>query len=521
MNTFVNKFLRAAVPCVLLWMCTHICLQAQDPRTARLAFDDGNYFKAIELYSKLLDREPNEMEYNLKMGLSYLRTQIDPKLALDFLLTAEKQAKFPPEALLDIAEAFTFHLQYDMALTYLEKFEIEAKVNRKNRADFERRKANYEIAIELLKYPAEVSFRNLGPNVNSAYPDYHPFIDKDERTLIFTSRRKTRPGAQPEFDGYFPSNIYMSVRKNDEWSQATKLSDRINTPYDEQAVGITDSGDSLFFYIDHVNSFGNIYISTKKAGVYTDPKPLDYAVNTEYIESACSISRDGNTLIFSSDRPGGYGGLDIWMRRRLPNGEWGEPLNLGSEINTLFDEDFPTLSGDGKTLYFCSNGHPGMGKFDLFFSTWDALENTWSKPQNLGFPINTPSDEKSISYNEYGDRAYMTALRPDGLGDLDLYEVTYLSLREAMPAVFLVSVPQLSEDGKLKNSRIFVKNEAEDLVGEYAANNITGNFVLALYPGKYYMYLEADGYKPLREVFVVNNAHVRQDKNLKTLELNR
>lgn len=496
--------------------------RSQDPRIAAQAFNDGNYFKAIELYTKLLGKSPDEMEYNYRVGLSYLRTNVEPKRALEFLLKAETLAKFPEEGLLAIAEAYSYHLQYDMSLTYLTKYEQQGNVNKKNEAVFNRLRANYTVAMELLKYPADVTFKNLGPLLNSEYPDYHPFVDKNERTLIFTSRRKSKPGAAAEFDGYFPSNLYMAEKNTSgEWKEAVKLTDRINTSYDEQAVGLSDSGDSLFFYIDHINSFGSIYLSERIRGVYGDPKALNEAVNTEYVESACSISRDGNTLIFSSDRPGGFGGLDIWMRKKIPTGEWGEPLNLGSEINTPFDEDFPTLSGDNRTLYFCSEGHPGMGKFDLFFSTWDPYDNSWSHPQNLGFPINTPGDEKSISFNGYGDRAYVTALRPEGKGDLDIYEVNYINMRGAMPAVFLVSTPDLEEVTAENKNRIRVKNEANELIGEYAPNRVTGKYVLALYPGKYTVTLTADGFKPYTEPLVVNNAHLRQEKNLKTINLEK
>ncbi len=515
------KEMKALIGCLFIVLLSAE-VRAQDPRIAAQAFSDGNYFKAIELYVKLLGKNPDEMDYNYRVGLSYLRTSIEPRRALEYLLKAENHPKFPPEGLLAVAEAYSYHLQYDMALTYLNKYQQEGHVNKKTRAEFERLKANYTVALELLKYPADVTFRNLGPMLNSEYPDYHPFVDKNERILIFTSRRKSKPGAVPEFDGYFPSNLYMSEKNaSDEWKEAVKLSDRINTSYDEQAVGLSDSGDSLFFYIDHINSFGNIYLSERIRGVYGDPKALNEAVNTENVESACSISRDGNTLIFSSDRPGGYGGLDIWMRRKLPTGKWGEPLNLGPEINTPFDEDFPTLSGDNRTLYFCSEGHPGMGKFDLFFSTWDPYDNSWGHPQNLGFPINTPGDEKSISFNGYGDRAYVTALRPEGKGDLDIYEVNYVNVSGAMPAVFLVNAPELEEAAAENNTRIRVKNEADELIGEYAPNRVTGKYVLALYPGKYTMTLKADGFQPYSEPLIVNNAHLRQEKNLKTINLKK
>lgn len=505
-------------------MCLLVCtaqVQGQDDRIARQHFSDGNYFAAIDMYTKLIKRSPNDMEYNHHLGVSYLRTHLDPRQALDYLLKASSLPKFPDEGLLSLAEAYTYHLQYEQAIEVLDTYREKGNVNRKSAAAFDKRMANYKMALELLRYPVEVTFKNLGEGVNSPFPDYHPFVDKDEETLVFTSRRKTRPGSAPEFDGYYPSNIFTSERTGDAWQPATKLSDRINTPYDEQGVGLTDSGDSLFFYVDHINSFGNIYLSVREGSMFGPPEPLDQIVNSDHIESACSISRDANTLFFSSDRPGGYGGLDIWMRRKLPNGSWGEPYNLGPEINTEFDEDFPTLSGDGETLYFCSNGHPGMGNFDLFFSGWDRRENVWSTPQNLGYPVNTPADEKSISFNGSGDKAYITALREEGFGDLDIYEITYTKMKESAPAVFLITVPVIQEQMPVDNPSIEMYNEAEKLIGTYAANRFNHTFVLALYPGKYRLKLEVNGYQPIDEVMVVNQSHVRQEVNPKTIELKK
>lgn len=520
-NPYVHHLWLLRGLCFACFLISAIEVEAQDDRIARQHFSEGNYFAAIDMYTKLVKRSPNELEYNLNLGISYLRTRIDPKRSLDYMLKAATLPKFPGKGLLSLAEAYTHHLQYEKAIETLEKYREDGHVNRKTKADFEKRMADYRMAVELLRYPVEVEFQNLGPNINSPYPDYHPFVDKEENTLVFTSRRKMRPGSSPEFDGYFPSNIFTAQRIGEDWEQATKLSDRINTPYDEQAVGLTDSGDSLFFYVDHINSFGNIYLSVRESRLFGPPTSLDDIVNSDYIESACSISRDANTLFFSSDRPGGYGGLDIWMRRKLPNGEWGQPYNLGPEINTPFDEDFPTLSGDGETLYFCSNGHPGMGNFDLFFAGWDRRENVWSTPQNLGFPVNTPADEKSISFNDSGDRAYITALRDDSFGDLDIYEITYTKLQETLPAVFLISVPEMQDQSPVQKSEIRIHNEDKKLIGTYAANRFNNTFVIALYPGKYHLELEVDGYQPIADVMVVNYSHVRQEVNPKTITLKK
>src|SRR5690606_11847556 len=247
-----------------LFGCLFTSANGQDPKEARTIFMEGNYFKSIEMYSLLLKKEQNNPEYNRNIGISYLPTNIDPKLALDYLLEAEKEGKFANILLLDIARAHTHHLDYESALHYLHKYNLVAGKKDKNRAVYEKLKSDCITAQDLLKYPVNVKFTNLGENINTIYPEYNPFITSNGSRLIFTSRRKVRPGSHPEFDGYYPSDIMMSFRKDDNWFFADRLSDKINTIYDEQTVGLTSNGDTLFFYIDHVKDVGDIFTSIYK-----------------------------------------------------------------------------------------------------------------------------------------------------------------------------------------------------------------------------------------------------------------
>jgi hypothetical protein len=491
---------------------------SQNHDMANDAFNTGNYIEAVEQYSKLLDKEPDNPLYNERLGKSYLKTYIDPLLALDYLLQAESFGKFDKSLYLNIAEASIYHLDFDQALFYLVKFEEAGGVKKKNLSQFNKMKDDCIAAQDLLKYPVDVNFSRLGETVNTIYPDYHPFVTKDGQTLYFTSRRKLKPGAKAEFDGYFPSDIFVSERTETGWSEADALPSPINTPYDEQVVGITDSGDSIFFYIDHVQNFGDIYVSAKEVGRFSKPKNLGEQVNSGSVESACSISKDGKIMLFSSERDGGLGELDIYMVKKLPNGEWGIPENLGEEINTPLNEDFPTLSGDGLTMYFSSDGHPGMGGYDLFFSTWDVQNKLWSKPQNLGYPLNTPFDNKTISYTQTGETAYVTRMEPGSNTQLDIYEVRFNKVETDDPAIFLINIPaSASIEGAAPE--IVIKNDLDEVVGKYMPNKISGRYILALYPGKYFLYVDADGFLPYTEKLVVNNYHTKQDTNVKLIKL--
>ncbi|NEN24864.1 hypothetical protein G3O08_15280 [Cryomorpha ignava] len=500
----------------VLLCCLVNSAKGQNPKEAHSLFLDGNYFKAIDLYSSLLEKEPNNPEYNLNIGLSYLRTNIDPKLALDYLLKSEAEGKFDNSLLLQIARAHTHHLDYESALHYLHKYRLVAGKKDKNKAEYEKIKADCNTAQDLLKYPVNVNFTNLGENINSTYPDYNPFVTSDGSRMVFTTRRKVRPGSHPEFDGYYPSDIMMSFRKDGKWFFADRLSDKINTIYDEQTVGLTSTGDTLFFYIDHVSDVGDIFTSIYKNKTYSDPKRLGDGINGVGIESSCSLSQDGQTMLFSSNRPGGTGDFDLYMIKRDGINEWEEPINLGQEINTELSEDYPTLSPDGNTLYFCSNGHPGMGGYDLYFSTWDEQSQQWTKPQNMGYPINSPNDEKNISFMKSGKTAVMAALRTDTYGDLDIYQVDYEKTESDSPALFVlnVSLPQGEAMPELQ-----IRDAFDEPVGSYYPNRITGRYVLALHPGKYFIYIDAPGYNPYTEVLVVNKFHTRQDNNVRFIKL--
>lgn len=499
----------------VIFLCAGTSTKAQDPRIAQEVFEMGNYFEAIEQYTRLIEKEPNNAIYNANLGLSYLRTNIEPTLALDYLLKVEQIGEHKDILYLEIARAYTFHLQYDASLMYLEKYAKAGKLKKEELENYERLKANCHAAMDLMKYPVDVEFENLGEDINSEYADYHPFLSNDGKFIVFTSRRKVRPGSRPEFDGYYPSDIYVSSFDKYDWEKANRLNDRINTVYDEQSVGITKSGDSLFFYIDHVDDYGDLFVTTRNNNVYSRPERIASA-NTDAVESACSVSHDGNTMIFSSNKSGGAGELDIWMMHKDENGTWGDPVNLGTEINSPFNEDFPTLSPDGRTLYFCSDGHPGMGGYDLFFSSWDEQSKIWTKPQNLGFPINGPGDDKNIAFKNDGNEAVIAKLRDGGFGDLDIYEMSYKKDELEGPAVFLINV-QADEDNT--SSKISIKNEYDNLIGRYEPNKYTGKYTIALYPGKYFVYIDAEGHIPYNEVLVVNDFHTRQDQNVKLIKL--
>ena len=221
---------------------------------------------------------------------------------------------------------------------------------------------------------------------------------------------------------------------------------------------------------------------------------MSEAVNSKGFESSATISANGNTLFFSSKRKGGLGGKDIYMTRKLPTGKWAKAQNLGSNVNTPYDEDFPNLFYDGTTLYFSSKGHNSMGGYDYFKSIWNKKKNEWSKAENLGYPLNNARDNVCISFTEDQRHAYISSWRPDSKGFQDIYKVTFndIGYKETIiKATILLS----STKKIIKNALVIITNNKTKEERNYTPNQINGKIIIALPRGDYSVTIEAPGYQ--------------------------
>jgi hypothetical protein len=248
---------------------------------------------------------------------------------------------------------------------------------------------------------------------------------------------------------------------------------------------------------------GNIYIAEKEKNTFKKMVVPSVEVNSGY-ESAgsASIVSNGYVLFFASERPGGMGGRDLYMSKRLPNGIWGLPRSLGNVINTPFHEDFPQLSPDGKTLYFSSQGHSSMGGFDVFKSAWDEKNQTWSAPVNIGYPLNTSQDNINISFTSDNRVAYISAIRPEGLGGLDIYRVKF---KNAEPKFTVVTgtISITDSTKKIEETEIVAANAATGEELYYKADIHSGRYVMALLPGKYDLTIRCNKYPPKKETITI------------------
>ena len=470
-----------------------------DPREAEEHFNHHNYLSAMSVYKELLKRDPDDADYNLKVALCYLRTNLDKKQAIPYLEKLTKKGKTDNENWFYLGQAYQYDNRFDDAIKAYSTFKEKSSKKDVERAD--RAIETCYNGKQFVKFPMNVTFENLGKDVNSEYADYYPYATKNESFMVFTSRRKGGKSSAKEMDGLFPSDIYLTTIKDGNWIKAANIGGPVNTSFDEQAVGLSPDGSSMTVYIDHIDSLGNIYISNYQNGKFQKLVKLNESVNAGFESSGC-VSDDGQFIFFASERPGGMGGTDIYLSKKLPSGQWAIPQNLGKVVNTPYNEDFPHFSEDGKTLYFASQGHTGMGGYDIFKSVYNNETNTWTEPKNLGYPINTSDDNYTISFTEKERSAYVSINREGGMGDLDIWRLRF---NDSDQRYTIVSGRVRSSDTLAKKIEVIVTatNLATREDFHFVPIATSGKFVMALEPGKYEVSIEGKGFLTYKETIVI------------------
>ena len=402
--------------------------EAANEKDARSAFDAGNYSKAAAMYEILVKADPDNFSLNYYAGLTYLNGNLDKFKAFPFLEKAAKSEQATPEVIFSLGRAYHLAYQFDPAIKSYKQFMAKSD-DEELKARATRYMENCYTAKELLKYPVNCTITNLGPDVNSPAPDYTPFVTEEEDELIFNSRRKKGNKGTELASGFYTADIYLSSVENGKWKKPKNLGKVINTESEEEIIGFATDGSLMFMNIGSRGLDGQMVVSQRSGKSFKVPVKVEKTINTRAVETTSTVDHDRMVFFYASNREGGKGGMDLYYSKRLPTREWGTPINL-EMLNSEYDELYPQLSPDEKTLYFASQGHSGMGGYDLFRSEWDEENQTWGPPINLGHPINTPDDDMNITYTANGKRAYISSLRPDGIGDLDIYEINFGDVAE-------------------------------------------------------------------------------------------
>lgn len=462
--------------------------------------DDGNFHKALEIYQEMLRLSPNNANLNFKIGFSYLNTATQKTKAIPYLEYASnhitddyrsqdyEETMVPVEVLYYLGQAYHVNYRFDDAeRTFFElkkQIPIEEKEFLK-KIDHELAWCQY--ARLLMKTPVEMTVSNLGQQINSPYTEHSPVISGDERVLIFTSKREGNTGNTKTDDGQYFEDIYISEFYDGKFQKAKTISSNINTAGHEASIGLSFDATTLFIYRDDNNN-GNIYVSSKEGNEWGIPKPLPSSVNSKYRETHASMSFDKNEIYFTSDRKGGFGGLDIYRVRKLPNGNWSRALNLGPDINTPYDEEGPYLHPDGTSLFFASQGHNSMGGFDIFISYINEDEDKWMKPENIGYPINTPDDDVYYVPSVDGRRAYYASYANNSLGYYDIFKID-LSESHVRNQTVIAGTAASATGVLLIDGIVTISSMDDDLIGVYTPDQEQKKFLAILPRGRMYKVL--------------------------------
>lgn len=465
---------------------------------------EKTYEKAIRWYQRSLDLQPGLSAAHRGLGAAYQ------------LLGDYEQAAFHYEYLLAKDPYFSRILYYELAQTHYRSANFNKALGyftvfqNLQQNDFIEFGANGEVELEVeAKYIAQLPFDvracrvmldstrlastarvyNLGAQINTAGDEYFPFLSNNQQLLFYTHRDDARSN----------ENLFISAARVDGWSKGEPFRN-FNTPADEGRFTMVRNGRKMFFTACNrrdVLGYCDIWEADVDGMIIGSIRPVIGDINTEDWESQVSVSCDGRTLYFASNRPGGQGGTDLWYSTINTDGTWNTPVNLGPEVNTPGNEESPFLTNDGKSLYFSSDGHLGYGEHDIFTS-WLQPDGRWSKPINLGLPVNSGHSEFGFFLTADGKKGYLSSDRPGGYGALDLYAFEMEQPLYSEAVTFVEGIVRDSLIDIALPSRVQIEGRDPILTDPY------GRFFLCVPAGDTLrITIDKDAYRPYQQEFVI------------------
>ncbi|RLD24866.1 MAG: hypothetical protein DRI70_07825, partial [Bacteroidetes bacterium] len=474
------------------------------------------YADALPLFEGLLKNDPGNDNLKYKIGICLLNDPYQKHLSIQYLVEASnninpdykensyKEITAPPDVLFYLGNAYLVNELMDRAIESYEEF-----LKIMDRDVYDEELVNAQIracnnAKRLKTMPVDIDLLLLDSLINTRYADIHPVISGDGTKLAFVTEL-------PFYDGAF-----FCEKTDAGWSYPQSITQSLGFDADIYPVGLSHDGTEMILYYDD-EYIGNLYYSKYEEGRWLPATKLGDNISTKYWESYACFDTEGNTLYFTSNRKGTHGGLDIYKSDRLPDGSWGVAENLGTNINSRYNEETPVISEDGQTLYFSSYGHYNIGGYDIFYSKKNA-DGTWGEPINLGYPINTTDDDLYFQPVNNGTNAYYSLYSPSGKGNHDIYYMEIYSVDN--PRMYFVTGKLNAEDSPSVNSQMaifIVDSQTGDTVMISSPDSETGEFSFNLKKGIYELHFKGEGY-----VDLIKPLHIDRysDKSGITLEDN-
>ncbi|PCI93722.1 MAG: hypothetical protein COB15_15890 [Flavobacteriales bacterium] len=474
---------------------------------ADINFEEKNYMDALDQFTQLYNYKPNDLYYKLMMGICLTYDPAQKEKSIEII----EQVKITnPEYNLCnfyLGKAYAVNYQFDKAVNFFNMFLTRATTDdAAQKGVASQMIQNCKNAKEIL---ADTITQNIVENIkypiNSQYSEYVPVISADESVMIFTYRGIKSKGAedieQSMGSEAYMEDVFISYKKNGEWTEPTSIGDNINSDKHDAAIALSVDGQTLFIY--KTDGGGDIYVSHLTGENWSKPKALEGGVNKKGSwEGSCSLSANGKTLYFASNRDGGFGGRDLYKAELQADGSWDNVQNLGPNVNTSYNDDAPFIHPDNRTFFFSSEGHTSVGGYDIFSCLADGYGG-FHEPKNLGYPINTIDDNRYFVLAADGKTGYYSGGGKESVGEQDIFKIVTGKIEKPVLALLLGKV--YFNDVPTGSVMHLYKQVEGELEGSFVSNSESGKYVMALSPGIYEIEVELESGEIVRDSVRLND----------------
>jgi len=437
----------------LLSMSTAFAQNTKALTDAQRYFSIKNYEQALPLYLEAIQSGVKDPLAFYQTGVCYQKSDdLNEQIkAIPYFETAFKDGKgLPPSLGFELGELYLKNEDLSKAIQQFTAYKAATKADKKAQANADLAIEKTSNAMAFMSVPREFKVSPFPGVVNSKYTEYNPVVSADESVMAFTALRpntgKTRSGDK------FIEEVYISYNQSGTWTEPKVVP--VASAYNVGTAGISPDGQKMIVFMGGIDDQGSLFQIIKSGDGWSKPSILANTINSKSLESTASITPDGKTIYFASNRQGTLGGLDIWKIEQKADGTWTAPVNLGPEINSKANEDAPFIHPDQKTLFFTSDGHNSLGGRDIFQSK--LMGSKWTKPENMGYPVNTTANDNYFTLIADGTRAYFSSDRKGGQGSQDIYYLDMPANAANIPLTMIKGKILNGETGKPMPTKMYV-----------------------------------------------------------------